>query len=86
MKQEHHEVPSLEVASTSSGYAVTAFDEDKIVWTTDLPALPTEFFGASKNGAWSSLIVTAPPRQQSQALVTGGGVDLLARRGPAPVF
>ena len=33
--------PSLEVASTTTGYAVTAFDEDKIVWTTDLPALPT---------------------------------------------
>ena len=75
--------PSLEVASTTTGYAVTAFDEDKIVWTTDLPALPTEFFGASKNGAWSSLIVTAP-RQQSQALVAGS-MDLLAHAVGRPL-
>ena len=75
--------PSLEVASTTTGYAVTAFDEDKIVWTTDLPALPTEFFGASKNGAWSSLVVTAP-RQQSQALVAGS-MDLLAHAVGRPL-
>ena len=76
--------PSLEVASTSTGYAVTAFDEDKIVWTTDLPALPTEFFGASRTGAWSSLSVTAP-RENSQALVAGPSVDLLAHAVGRPL-
>ena len=76
--------PSLEVASTTTGYAVTAFDEDRIVWTTDLPALPTEFFGASRTGAWSSLVgrrlVKIP-----QALVAGPSVDLLAHAVGRPL-
>ena len=75
---------SLEVASTTTGYAVTAFDEDRIVWTTDLPAEVYRIFGASRTGAWSSLSVTAP-RENSQALVAGPSVDLLAHApGPAP--
>ena len=77
--------PALTVAAGPGGYAVAAYDGDERVWTTDLPALPTEFFGASSNGAWSALTVTAP-REPARALVAPGAAqDLLAHAVGRPI-